>query len=106
MGKSKETMEIQVEIQNVGEVAGSEVIQIYSRDMEASVERPPQELVGFEKVHISPGERKSVSVTVKTEDLAFYDTSKKSWVIEDGDFRLLVGKSSREIVGETDFTYT
>jgi len=105
MGKSKDALEIQIELQNVGELAGSEVIQIYSRDLEASVDRPPHELVGFEKVHLSPGERKSVSVTMKIDDLAFYDTSKKSWVIEDGDFKLLVGKSSREIVGETDFTY-
>ncbi|TET11998.1 MAG: hypothetical protein E3J86_01450, partial [Candidatus Thorarchaeota archaeon] len=64
-----------------------------------------QELVGFDKIRLDPGERKTVSVKVKVEDLALYDVSRHDWVIEPGDFKLLVGKSSRDILEDTDFTY-
>ena len=103
--KHTEGLLVEVEVTNIGERVGSEIVQVYARDVEASVERPPQELVGFEKIRLEPGERKTVSVAVKAEDLAFYDVSRHAWVIEPGDFKLLVGKSSRDIQGDAELSY-
>ncbi|MFW9925740.1 MAG: glycoside hydrolase family 3 C-terminal domain-containing protein, partial [Candidatus Thorarchaeota archaeon] len=105
IGKPQEALLMEIEVANVGECPGSEIVQVYSSDIEASVDRPPRELVGFEKSHLEPGERKTVAVTVKAEDLAYYDSSKHDWVIEPGDFKLLAGKSSREIIHEADLSY-
>ena len=96
---------IEVDVTNIGERAGSEIVQVYARDVKASVDRPPQELVGFDKIRLDPGERKTVSITVKAEDLAFYDVSRHEWVIEQGDFTLLIGKSSRDILADVGFSY-
>jgi beta-glucosidase len=103
--KPEDTFLVDVEVANIGERAGSEVVQVYARDVEASVERPPQELVGFEKIRLEPGERETVSVKVMAEELAYYDVSRHDWVIEPGDFKLLVGKSSRDIQGEVELSY-
>ncbi len=46
-----------------------------------------------------------MAITVKAEDLAFYDVNRHDWIIEPGEFKLLVGKSSREMLGEVDFSY-
>ncbi|MHA2078213.1 MAG: beta-glucosidase [Candidatus Thorarchaeota archaeon] len=103
--KPEDALLVEVDVTNIGERSGSEVVQVYSGDVEASVERPSQELVGFEKIPLDPGETKTASITVKGEDFAFYDVSKRQWSIEDGDFKLLIGKSSRDIQGEAKFSY-
>lgn len=105
MTKPEDAVSIEIEVKNAGERPGSEIVQIYSRDIEASVERPPQELVGFDKIHLKPGEMKTVSITVRGEDLAFYDTRKHDWFIEPGEFKFLIGKSSRDIHEQVDFSY-
>ncbi|MFW9842378.1 MAG: beta-glucosidase [Candidatus Thorarchaeota archaeon] len=96
---------VHVDVTNTGESLGAEVVQAYAKDVEASVERPPQELVGFEKTTIGPGETKQVAITIRAEDLAYYDVSKHNWFIEPGAYKLRVGVSSRDIIGEVDFTY-
>ncbi len=103
--KPEDALALEVEVTNIGERAGSEIVQVYSRDIEASIDRPPQELVGFEKIQLDSGESKTVSIIVKAEDLAFYDVSQHDWNIEPGDFKLLVGKSSRDIHGDIEFSY-
>jgi beta-glucosidase len=105
LSNPKGSVIVQVDVTNTGERPGAEVVQVYARDIEASVERPPQELVGFEKAIINPGESKKVSIRIRAEDLAFYDVSKHDWFIEPGTFKLRMGPSSREIVGEVDLTY-
>ncbi|MFX0108843.1 MAG: glycoside hydrolase family 3 C-terminal domain-containing protein [Candidatus Hodarchaeota archaeon] len=94
---ANDTIQLNVEVENIGQSAGAEVIQIYSHDVESSVERPPQELVGFEKVMLLPGERKSVPVLLKPKDLMFYDVNRHDWHLEPGEFELRVGTSSRNI---------
>ncbi|MFW9813239.1 MAG: beta-glucosidase [Candidatus Thorarchaeota archaeon] len=96
---------VHVDVTNTGESLGAEVVQAYAKDVEASVERPPQELVGFEKTTIGPGETKQVAITIRAEDLAYYDVSKHNWFIEPGAYKLRVGVSSRDIIGEVDFTF-
>ncbi|MFX1332703.1 MAG: fibronectin type III-like domain-contianing protein, partial [Promethearchaeota archaeon] len=88
---------VEVVLKNVGEKDGAEVIQIYCHDTESSVVRPVQELVGFEKVVLQPGERKSIPVLINARDLMFYDVNRHDWYLEPGEFELRVGTSSRDI---------
>jgi beta-glucosidase len=105
MAKEKDAILLEVDMTNTGERSGSEVIQVYSRDMKASVKRPPQELVGFEKIHLAPDETKTAAITVKAHDLAFFDPKKHDWNLEPGDFKLFVGRSSRDLHGTIDISY-
>ena len=105
IAKGDDAVLVEVGVTNTGNHSGSEVIQIYSKDIEASVERPLQELVGFEKIHLAPNETKTVSITVKAQDLAFFDPTKHDWIIEPGDFKLLIGGSSRNLFGDVDISY-
>jgi len=75
---SEDTLSIEVGITNTGDVEGAEVVQVYAHDFQSSVERPPRELVGFEKVHLKRGESKSVPILIKAEDLAFLAISNSS----------------------------
>jgi beta-glucosidase len=105
LNKPDDAVVVNINVTNTGERAGSEVIQVYSNDVESSIDRPPQELIGFEKVRLNPGESISTAITIKADDLAFYDVSKHDWRIEPGEFKLLVGKSSRNIREETEISY-
>lgn len=95
--KKGESLEVSFSVKNTGAVAGAEAAQIYVADKEASVYRPVKELKGFEKVYLAPGEKKTVSVVLDPRAFAFYDTETHSWVIESGDFDILVGASSADI---------
>lgn len=98
-------LSIDVSITNTGDLEGAEVVQVYAHDVRSSVERPPRELVGFEKVYLRPGESKSVPILVKAEDLAFYDVTRHDWTVEPGDFKFLIGNSSRDIHLDADFSF-
>lgn len=84
-------------IRNIGDRAGSEVIQLYISDEKASVERPVKELKGFKKVYLQPGEFMRVEFAITREDLSFYDVSSKGWKAEPGEFKAYVGTSSADI---------
>lgn len=94
-----ESFVVDVEVANTGSRAGSEVVQLYITDAEASVPRPDRELRAFAKVHLDPGERRKVALSVGPRDLAFWDTTGPSWRAEAGTFELHVGRSSRELTG-------
>ncbi|MFX0184622.1 MAG: beta-glucosidase [Candidatus Hodarchaeota archaeon] len=96
-------LNVSVDITNTGKRFGAEVIQVYSHDIESRVDSPIKELVGFEKVYLDPNEKKTVKINLKMKDLAFYDKNSHSWVIEPGDYKLLVGVSSRDILFEDSF---
>ncbi|MFX1369749.1 MAG: glycoside hydrolase family 3 C-terminal domain-containing protein, partial [Promethearchaeota archaeon] len=100
LSDSGDAIRITVEVENIGKSTGAEVVQVYSHDVESSVEKPPQELVGFEKVVLQPGEKKSVPVLVRAKDLMFYDVSKHDWHLEPGEYELRVGNSSRNILSK------
>jgi beta-glucosidase len=102
----KEELNITVNVKNTGDRAGKEIIQLYIRDIESSVIRPVKELKGFEKVDLAPGEEKKVSFKIGKRAFAFYDTDIKDWRVESGDFKILVGKSSAEIVLSTTVSVT
>lgn len=83
-----------VDVTNTGQREGSEVVQMYIRDVVSSVTRPVKELKGFERVFLKPGEKKTVTFEIGPESLAFYDINMK-YVVEPGEFEILVGNSSR-----------
>ncbi len=92
-----QTLQVSITVANTGQRAGKEVVQLYVRDVEASVMRPEKELKGFQKVALAPGERKTVTFTLDARALAFYDPEQGAWVAEAGEFEVLVGSSSRDI---------
>ncbi len=93
---SKETVNVRATITNTGSREGEEVVQLYIRDMLASVARPVLELKGFQRIHLKAGESKNISFTIKPEMLQMLN-EKMQTVIEPGDFRIMIGASSREL---------
>lgn len=87
---------VSMDVQNVGQRAGDEIVQLYINDVLSSVSTPVIELRGFEKVSLQPGEKKPVTFTLKPEDLKLLDRD-MNWVVEPGSFDVMVGSSSRDI---------
>ena len=77
---------------------GKEAVQLYVRDVESSVIRPEKELKAFEKVDLRPVEEKEIVFTLDKRAFAYYNVDIKDWHVESGDFEILIGRSSREIV--------
>jgi beta-glucosidase len=88
-----------VEIENTGSRAGDEVVELYVRDEFASVARLVQELKGFRRVTLAPGEKRTVTFDLEKDAFAFYDVPKGGWTVEPGRFEIMVGSSSRDIRG-------
>jgi beta-glucosidase len=82
------------DVTNTGKRAGTETVQLYIRDLVSSVTRPVKELKGFQKVFLEPGESKTVALEITPDSLAFYDINMK-YVVEPGEFEIMVGSSSR-----------
>lgn len=93
-----DTVSISMNVKNTGSRAGKEIVQLYIKDVESSMTRPEKELKGFEKVELQPGEEKTVSFTLNKRSFAYYNVELKDWHVETGEFEILVGKSSKEIV--------
>ena len=89
-----------VTVTNTGAVAGTEVVQLYIRDMVGSIARPVQELKGFERITLKPGESRQVSFTINADLLKFYDKD-LNYVCEPGDFDVMVGTNSRDVQHQT-----
>jgi beta-glucosidase len=87
---------VRCRVTNAGSRAGDEVVQLYVRDLLASVARPVMQLAGFRRVHLAPGESQDVAFTVGREQLQMLDRD-LHWIVEPGTFRLLIGASSRDI---------
>jgi beta-glucosidase len=81
---------------NSGKAEGTEIVQLYLRDLVSSVVRPLKELKGFQKVHLKPGETRRVSFTIDRDTLSFFN-SQLAWGAETGDFKLMVGSASDDI---------
>ncbi|MEP7336573.1 MAG: beta-glucosidase BglX [Acidobacteriota bacterium] len=84
---------VSVEVENTGKRDGDEVVQLYLRDVAASVTRPVRELKGFERVSLRAGEKRRVEFTLTPEHLGFYNRAMK-FVVEPGAFKVFVGNSS------------
>ena len=97
MKVAKDAINIEFDIKNIGEYDGAEVVQIYVNDPESTVSKPIKELKAFKKVFLKSKETKHVKIDLPIEELAYYNIMLKSWVVEDGQYRILIGSSSRDI---------
>ncbi|WP_455584851.1 glycoside hydrolase family 3 N-terminal domain-containing protein [Bacteroides sp.] len=97
----KDEVNISVDVTNTGRRDGEEIIQLYIRDIYSSATRPVKELKDFQRVALKSGETRTVSFTLPTEKLAFYD-KKMNWTIEPGEFAILLGPSSDDTQLLTD----
>ena len=88
---------VTLDVKNVGKSAGAEVVQLYIRDIEASVDRPYKELKAFVKIALLPSQTKQAELFLKRDAFAFFSQIQKRWIIEPGEFELLIGSSSIDI---------
>ncbi len=101
-----DTVEISVDVKNIGDREGEDVVQLYVSDVIASVDMPSKELRGFKRVSLKPGETKTIQFELEIEKLAYYDVDANSWVVEPGEFIVYVAKDSQDLVLEDSFEVT
>lgn len=97
-GGTSPRFEVSFDVKNTGTHEGADVAQIYVGALQGKVERPAKELKGFTKVSLRPGETRKVSVILDRRALSYYDVNIKQWRADAGDFDVLVGRSSEQIV--------
>lgn len=97
------TLTVTVAVKNTGSIAGKEIVQLYVGDDKCSVLRPVKELKHFAKVALAPGEEKSVTFTLTSDDLKFYDEASAAWKYEPGKFKAYVCASSADVRGVVSF---
>ena len=93
-------IKVSVDVTNSGSMDADEVVQLYIRDLVASVSRPVKELKDFHRVSLKAGETKTVTFTINAEKLKFYNSNLK-WVCEPGNFQVMVGPNCRDVQTET-----
>jgi len=101
-----DTLQVSVDVTNIGQYMGKEVVQLYIQDVTASLQRPNKELKAFAKVQLEPGECETVTLTLARDALAYYDDLRRAWVAEAGEFEVLVGSSSQDIRAISRFVLT
>lgn len=94
---SEPEITVSISLRNTGKRDGSEIVQLYLRDLESSVPRPEKELKAFEKTYLKAGQTKTVTLTLSPADFQFWHPDHKQWMIEAGEFEIQVGASSRDI---------
>ena len=93
-----DTLTVSVDVTNTGSVFGKEIIELYVADKISTPIRPEKELKGFEKVALAPKETKTVHFTLNKRAFAYWNKELGDWHVETGEFDILIGKSSRDIV--------
>lgn len=96
VSKIDEAVIIKFDVKNVGNVKGAEAVQLYIKDVLSSVARPPMELKGFAKVELESGQKKTVELVLTKDELEILDIN-KNWIVEPGEFEVMVGASSKDI---------
>ncbi|HZL51166.1 MAG TPA: glycoside hydrolase family 3 C-terminal domain-containing protein [Terracidiphilus sp.] len=100
------SVQVSVDVQNAGTRAGDEVVQLYVHNSDASTRQPKEQLQGFERISLNPGEKKTVNFSLPVEQLSFWDTHKRAFVVNPGAFDVMVGSSSDDIRDKGSFTVT
>lgn len=90
------TVEAKVTVTNTGSRDADEVVQLYIRDLQASISRPVKELKGFQRIRLKAGERREVTFTVTRRELTFFD-GEGNEIIEPGEFHIMTGPNSRDV---------
>ena len=93
-----DTLTVSVDVENVGKVAGKEVVQLYVAPEKVKMIRPVRELKGFEKVELAPGEKKTVTFELSKRAFAYWNVDKHDWQVEDGKFGIEICKNSHEVL--------
>ena len=91
------TLDIQCTVQNTGKTRGDEIVQVYVRDVEASVKVPIRQLKRFQRITLDPNESKTVSFNLPASELSFYDVESNDFIVEPGEFEIQIGGSSEDI---------
>ena len=94
---SNGSLTVSVEVMNTGKRAGDEVVQLYIRDVAASMTRPVKELKGFKRITLKPGETQRVEFTLGQEHLGFYNRDMR-YVVEPGEFKVMLGSNSEDLI--------
>jgi beta-glucosidase len=97
------TITLSVSITNTGKIAGDEVVQFYGHQQKCSVKQPNQKLIAFQRITLAPGETKTVTQDFPVNRLAIYDQTRHAFVVEPGNFDVMVGSSSTDIKGRSQF---
>lgn len=95
--KDVDGLVVEVDVTNTGALAGKEIVQIYVRDPQSSLQRPEKELKGFAKVALQPGETQTIRIALDMRSFAFYHPLYQTWVAEAGAFEILIGASAADI---------
>jgi beta-glucosidase len=90
-------MTAEFEVKNVGPRAGAEVVQLYIEHLKPRLPRPMKELKGFRKIFLKAGESQKLSIALERSAFAFYDPERRAWAAEKGDYKIVIGASSRDI---------
>ena len=99
------TVTVSVPITNIGKREGKEVVQLYIADEQCSVDRPAKELKGFTKLTLAPGETKTATMQISTDDLRYYSEADHAWKAEEGHFKVIIGASSSDVRGIVTLDY-
>jgi len=91
------SLNVSVDVENIGKRAGDEVVQLYIRDVAASVTRPVKELKGFQRITLQAGEKRRIELKLTASQLGFYNRAMK-FVVEPGEFKVMVGPNSAELI--------
>jgi beta-glucosidase len=91
------TEQVSLSVKNSGKRAGAEVVELYMRPLQPTIDRPVRELKGFERVSLQPGESRTVTFTLVPRDLAYFDEAGKQWKADAGRYAVDIGSSSRDI---------
>ena len=95
--QSGEDVLVKVSVTNTSDIAGKEIVQLYVRDVEASIARPFKELKGFRKVEFAPKATKELIFKLTQRDFSFWDENTSRWKLEPGTFEIIVGSSSQNV---------
>ncbi|MFC7532571.1 glycoside hydrolase family 3 C-terminal domain-containing protein [Actinoplanes sp. GCM10030250] len=91
-----DTVTVSVDVVNVGDRTGDEVVQLYTRQQRSRVKQPVRRLRGYHRVRLAPGERTTVHLELSVDDLAFWDVTRSRWVVEEAGHTIAVGSSSTD----------
>jgi beta-glucosidase len=98
-----DVISIRFSLKNTGDVAGAEVAQLYVQ-YPPEAKQPVRQLRGFEKVALSAGQQKDVTIGVRRRDISFWDTVAQKWALASGPYTFSVGSSSRDLRGSTQMS--
>lgn len=95
--KDTDTLKVSFKVKNIGNTDGAEIAQLYVADKESTIFRPVKELKGFKKVFLKAGEEKEVEIELYKRAFSFYNVTLGDWMVETGEFDILIAASSRDI---------